>query len=104
MKKMTVMLVATLALPLATYAAAPGHFDDVSVKVFYADLNIENEAGAKKLYTRLRNAAEQVCGLELQIKPGLPTAYSQAKECYRQALDKAVAEIDHDQLSRIHES
>ena len=104
MKKTTVILMAALALPLTAFGAAPSHFEDVSVKVSYADLNIDNEAGAEKLYLRLRNAAEQVCGFGSDMKLGSRTASAQAKACYRQALDKAVAEIDHEQLSRIHES
>ena len=103
MKRTTVILMAALALPLTAFGAAPSHFEDVSVNVSYADLNIDNEAGAKKLYLRLRNAAEEVCGLGSDIKLGSRTASAQAKACYLQALDKAVAEIDHEQRSRIHE-
>ena len=104
MKRMFVILMAALALPLTAYGAAPTHFEDVSVKVSYADLNIDNEAGAKILYLRLRNAAEEVCGLGSDMKPGSRTASARAKECYRQALDKAITEINHEQLSRIHDS
>jgi UrcA family protein len=104
MKRTTVILMAALALPLTAFGAAPSHFEDVSVKVSYADLNIDNEAGAKILYMRLRNAAEEVCGLGSDVKLGSRTASSHAKACYREALDKAVTEINHEQLSRIHES
>jgi UrcA family protein len=104
MKRTTVILMAALALPLTAFGAAPSHFEDVSVKVSYADLNIDNEAGAKKLYLRLRNAAEEVCGFESDVKLGSRTASARAKACYREALDKAVTEMNHEQLSRIHES
>lgn len=104
MKKTTVVLIVALALPLTVYAAAPSHIDDVSVKVSYADLNIDNAAGAKMLYSRLRNAAEQVCGVGSHMKLGSLAAKVRAKECYKESLDKAIAEIDHEQLSRLHES
>ena len=76
MKKTFVILLVALGLPLTAYAAAPSHFDDVSVKVSYADLNIDNAAGAKVLYSRLRDAAEQVCGLGPKVKLGLPMMIS----------------------------
>ena len=104
MKRTTVILMAALALPLTAFGAAPSHFEHASVKVSYADLNIDNEAGAKKLYLRLRNAAEEVCGIGSDMKLGTRTASGRAKACYRQALDKAITEINHEQLSRIHDS
>jgi UrcA family protein len=104
MKKTFVILLVALGLPLTAYAAAPSHFDDVSVKVSYADLNIDNAAGAKVLYSRLRDAAEQVCGLGPKVKLGLPAVSARAKECYLEALDKAVIDIGHEQLTRLHES
>jgi UrcA family protein len=104
MKRTTVLLMTALVLPLAGYAAAPHQLDDVSVKVSYADLNIDNEAGAKVLYWRLQSAAEQVCESGSHLKLGSLAASARAKECYLETLDKAVAEIDHDNLTRIHES
>lgn len=104
MKRTTVIFLTAFALPFTAYAAAPNYFDDVSIKVSYADLNIDNEEGAKTLYSRLRNAAEQACGLGSHVKLGSVAGKARAKECYRKALDRAVAELDHEQLSRLHES
>ena len=104
MKKIFVLLFAAMILSATADAAAPSTINDVSIRISYSDLNIDNDAGAKKLYSRLRNAAEQACGLGSYLDLGSLAAISTAKKCYVELLDKAVTRIDHEQLTRLHES
>ena len=58
------LLVVGMAVPAISLAAAPSQIDKETVKVSYADLNIQSEAGAKVLYTRLKKASQEVCGIQ----------------------------------------
>ena len=104
MKRNVVVLMLSVLLPTAAIAAAPSPFDENSITVSYADLDVDSEAGARTLYTRLRSAAERVCGVGSHLKLGSLAATIEAKDCYTESLDRAVAEIDNEQLTRIHES
>ena len=85
-------------------AAPPSLYDEIAVKVNYADLNIHNEAGARVLYRRLKSAAEDACGYEAYRKNRSTSHYSTTKECYDEALTQAVNEIDSEALKDIHTS
>lgn len=85
-------------------AAPPSLYDEVAVKVEYADLNIHNEAGARVLYQRLKSAAEDVCDYDAYRKNRSTSHYSATKECFEEALTQAVNEIDSDALKDIHTS
>ena len=98
----TVVAIGALAIPMTAIGAAPSQFEDVSVKVSFADLDIHSDAGAKVLYARLKRASENACDLDSLIRSGL-SGYQKAKACYDEALDKAVASIDSDALQQIHE-
>ena len=67
--------------------------------VSYADLNVSSEPGAQILYGRLRMAATQVCatfrGASLREKPNW-------RECFNQALARAVGKIDEPELTAYH--
>jgi UrcA family protein len=98
------LLVFGLGAAASAIAASPSQFENRAVSVSFADLNIQNPAGAKVLYTRLRNAAESVCNLESYSDTGSLSRLAKAKQCYFEALDKAVSKIDSDALHKIHES
>ena len=83
-------------------AAPPALYDQVAVKVQYADLNIHNEAGARVLYERLKSAAEEVCGLDGYQRDRFLSRFKTAKECYADTLTQAVNRIDSDALKDIH--
>lgn len=83
-------------------AAPPSLYEKVAVKVEYADLNIQNEAGARVLYQRLKDAAEEVCGLERYHKERFTSRFSDARECYSETLTQAVNRINSDALKDIH--
>jgi UrcA family protein len=55
---------------------------------------------AKRLYTRLRNAAHQVCDSGSQYQYMTPDY----KNCIRDALTRAVAEVDHVAVTAIHDA
>jgi UrcA family protein len=91
-----------LSLPLAASAASPSHFDDAAVSVSYADLNIDNAAGAKTLYARLQRASQEVCGIGSHVTVRSLTEIRKARDCYETALTSAVRKIDNDKLTDIH--
>ncbi len=94
------LIVAGFTAPAA--AAAPGHFSDSAISVSYADLNIHNAAGAKVLYARLKQASETVCKLDSYRELGSLARVADAKACFAETLDEAVAEVSSAALSRIH--
>lgn len=71
-----------------------------SVRVSYADLNLNNREDARTLYARLRNAAENVCDV-YERQP--VREMLDARDCRDHALDKAVREVGSKQLSAIHQ-
>lgn len=98
------LLIGGLALPAAASAAAPSQIDVAKVSVSFADLNIQNEAGARVLYARLKQASEKVCSVEPYREAGSLSKTAEAEACYSDALDKAVSRIDSDALKKIHSS
>ncbi len=97
------IIVAALGAPAIASADADSELQGVSVKVSYADLNLEKQEGAKALYLRLQQASRQACDVR-----GLDTEWAKnmrdARQCYQQALSEAVAEVDNELLSQIHNS
>ena len=96
------LLVVGMAVPAMSLAGAPSHIDKETVKVSYADLNIQSEAGAKVLYTRLRKASEEVCGIQTHVINGSLAATLRARTCFRETLEASVEKIDSDALAEIH--
>ena len=93
---------AAIAAPAAGFAAAPTHLSDVSVKVSYADLDIESKAGASVLYSRLKRASEEVCGIKPHVINGSLADTLKARTCFRETLEASVDKIDSDALTAIH--
>ena len=93
-----------MALPLSSNAATPSQFEKISVKVSYADLNIESDAGARALYSRLKRASRKACNVKSLTSAGSLREVRSASRCYDQTLEAAVREIDSDALTRIHSS
>lgn len=71
-----------------------------SVRVSYADLDLSSSEGARTLYARLRNAAENVCDVyeRQSVREMLD-----ARDCRDHALDKAVQQVGSQQLLAIHQ-
>ena len=55
------IIVVALGAPAIASADAKSDLAGVSVKVSYADLNLEKQEGAKALYRRLQQASRQAC-------------------------------------------
>lgn len=92
-----------LALALVTVnaiTALPGFAADRGVKVQTNDLDLKTEAGASKLYSRLKVAAAQSCG---------PNAWPMLEKrrawekCYERTLNAAVTSINEPTLLVIHQ-
>ena len=75
-----------------------------AVKVNFADLNVQKEAGAQVLYRRLKQASKEVCGVESLKIAGSVRDIVEMQNCYRSSLTSAVAKIDSAALTKIHES
>lgn len=98
----TLLAAAAITIPAIGFAAAPTEIDDVSVKVSYADLDIDSKAGAKVLYVRLKKASEEVCGIQSHVIHGSLAETLKARSCFRETLEASVEKIDSDVLSEIH--
>jgi len=96
------LVFAAVALPAV--AAAPSQLDDSRISVSFADLNIDNEAGARALYGRLQQASASVCKMDSFRELGSLAAVARAEACYNETLDKAVARIGSQALQKIHSS
>ena len=83
-------------------ATPPSLYEEVTVKVQYADLNINNEAGARVLYQRLKTATAEACDMDSYAKNRSLSRFNDAKQCYAETLSQAVNKIDSDVLKSIH--
>jgi UrcA family protein len=67
--------------------------------ISYADLNVDSEAGAKVLYARLQQAAQDVCSPleshELSVR-------SKWLRCYDAALSSAVAQVNKIAVTQLY--
>ncbi|MDX1405474.1 MAG: UrcA family protein [Woeseiaceae bacterium] len=94
-----------VALGAPAYASADaGAVKERTVKVSYADLNLEKVEGAEVLYRRLQQASKKACGLRSIAEEGTLRSYSEGRQCYHKALSEAVAKIDNRLLTEIHTS
>ncbi len=100
----TALFVCGLGVSASAVAASPSQFNDGAISVSFADLNIQNAAGAKVLYTRLQQASKSVCNLESYRELGSLSRVAEAQACYADTLDEAVAKIDSAALQAIHSS
>jgi len=96
MKKPTLILAATLAACLSTFASAQS-VNPPTVTVHFEDLDSASTAGAAALYHRIRGAAETVCraldpGRSLELLP----AYA---NCVHVAVSDAIAKVNRPALT-----
>jgi UrcA family protein len=91
-------IVGTLA-GLASAQAADLAAERPSVAVRYDDLNLASDAGARRLYVRLRHAAARVCpgGHDRDLERAL-----RARACQAQAVDAAVLQVSSPRLAALH--
>ena len=93
-----------IALGAPTYATADASSDlnVKTVKVSYADLNLEQYDGAKDLYRHLQQASKQACDVQDWREAGSLSRVSEGRKCYRETLSGAIGEINNDLLTQIH--
>ena len=98
-KTLVIATAALLAGSLAGMAHATTAVRGVQQQVVsYADLNLENEADAALLLSRIESAARKVCGLRLSPVP-LELQYH-LRACAEDATARAVADVNAPLLTR----
>ena len=104
--KLAKSIVATVAV-VAFSVPAISSADELkgrSEKVVFSDLDVVKEQGAEALYRRLQAASKRVCGVDSLRNAGSLRVIKAQRDCYQDALDKAVARIANPTLTAIHES
>ncbi len=99
-----VIIALGLGTPLVASGATPAEDEARSVKVNFADLDIENKAGARVLYARLQQASKQACNVSPYTQDRSLGSLAESKACYKGTLEKAVSKIDSRALSELHAS
>lgn len=93
------LLPVAAALALSGIAQAGTVRELPSVVVKYGDLDLTTQAGVKRLHSRLRTAAQQVCS-ELNSRVlGLREEYDR---CVKDAITQSVASVGNQNLSQFH--
>jgi len=98
-KRFIKLLPLAAALAISGYASASASNPLPSVVVKYGDLDLNTRAGVKRLHSRLRTAAQQVCS-ELNSRVlGLREEYDR---CVKDAITQSVASVGNQNLSQFH--
>jgi len=74
-----------------------------SKNVSYGDLNINNEEGVAVLYRRLQVASAEVCSVRRAWQRKCRSCMRDAKECYEDALSRAVEAVGSELLLALHQ-
>jgi UrcA family protein len=98
------IVVVALGAPAIASADAKSNFQGVSVKVSYADLNLEKQEGAKALYRRLQQASKQACDVRSLREEGSMARLGKKRQCYSEVLSTAVDRLDNELVTQIHNS
>jgi len=98
------IIVVALGAPAIASADAKSNLQGVSIKVSYADLNMEKQEGAKALYRRLQQASKQACGDRGLMNAGSVRQIAETKRCYNESLSVAVEKVNNELLTQIHNS
>jgi UrcA family protein len=80
------------------HAAAPVDVPHRTIR--YGDLDLSRDADARRLYSRIRGAARQVCP---SVEERALAHRLQARDCIRAAISDAVHRVDAPLLTAIHE-
>jgi UrcA family protein len=97
------IVVVALGAPAIASAGNMNEVENVSVRVSYADLNIENERDAQSLYRRLKQASKQACDYHGGLfNAGSLNRLTETRRCYEEALSAAVKKLDNETVTNIH--
>jgi UrcA family protein len=83
-----------------TAASGPDEVEVHSETVHFDDLNLSSPKDAKRLYTRLRGAAETVCG-DYDVRDFVDTR--EARKCENDAVAEAVAKVNQPLLTSVYD-
>jgi UrcA family protein len=105
--RVIVRTVALIALPAllvvesacATMAVEP----PPTVTVRYDDLNLNSPKGVARLYTRIQNAATEVCKSVEGPQTARRLFWPAWNECFHRGIANAVQDVHNDKLSAYHE-
>jgi UrcA family protein len=96
------ILLATGVPALALASVPDSTRDSLHIRVSYADLDLDKEAGIEQLYQRLKFAVSNACGSATLYGAGSVKQARDNKACYRDLLDRAVRKADNAALSKRH--
>lgn len=99
----TAAAIFAISAPAAASLGTDKALENSSVRVSYADLNIEKEAGAQTLYNRLQQASKRACGVRSYRNAGSIAVKTHMQRCYRETLAASIKKIDSEELTKIHE-
>ena len=96
-------VIAALVFSVLSGVSTLGHsnsaeVDVASVRVSYADLDLNKKEGQHVLLMRIRNAADQVCGI---VMSKAASEVREKRECFETALHSALREVGGPQLTSI---
>jgi len=100
----TAAAIFAISAPAAASLGTDNGLENSAIRVSYADLNLDNAAGAQTLYSRLQRASKQACGVESYKNAGSISVKASMQRCYRNSLTASVEKIDSEELTKIHES
>jgi UrcA family protein len=95
------ILLGTLSACADVYAAPPG-YEVATRTVKYGDLDLSRSTGAATLYSRIRNAANEVC--EPAISSGARELMLLTLHCKEQSIARAVADVNVPALTSYYAS
>jgi len=101
---LAIIIVVALGAPTFASAGTKSELQGASVKVSYADLDLEKLVGAKALYRRLQNGSKQACGVRTLKAGGTVQRMMKSRRCYREVLSAAVEKVDNYLVTQIHNS
>ena len=92
-------LLCTTAFATTGAIAAEPTPDEIAIRYVRADLSQPN--AARSLYRRIQAAARSVCH---EPDLGEMARYAKYRQCYKRAVDAAVAKVDASALTALHRS
>jgi len=102
-KRIGLLALLGLCLPAFAIAATPRlGAEEVQMRVSYADLDLDRQAGVERLYKRIRAAAAGACGSLTLREAGSLKALRANQDCYSELLDEAVLKVDNAALTKRH--
>jgi len=89
--------ISLISLPLLASAS------EKSAEIFYNKQDLQNSTSQELLYSKLKDASQEICGsTNLQVT-GSVERVSANEECYEGTLNAAVARLNNPRITELHE-